>query len=382
VVQGTDTVKIAKPAWTPLGVTATLFAAQAAIYAILAAATGALRFRMFEIGNDFHYFYDAAGEWLAGRSPYQVDNFVTPPPGMVPALTVHWLPMARAQAVLTAVTIALLVIALWCFAAALGLKTRNRWGLLGVAALFVPAWMSLNGGNLDALMLVLLAFAYAARPRAARAVLLAASVVLKMYSALLVMVWAIERRWRMVAIAAVACAVLLLPFWRVLPGMVEALLTRAGRGGELYNISPAALAVLVLSGLGPWPWKIVYAAFWCGTFGYTVARSRAVEGAEELGTYTPWMIAAPLFVHYYCAILALPAFALLMKVSQERPLARAEWLALSGFLLLGIHPEFVPAYMGYTEVAYWPVTVVSSIMGGVGTTLLVIGMTGRARALA
>lgn len=209
--------------------------------------------------------------------------------------------------------------------------------------------------------------------------LLAASVVLKMYSALLVMVWALRRRWRMVAIAAVACALLLLPFWRVLPGMVEALLTRAGRGGELYNISPAALAVLVLRGLGPWLWKIVYAAFWCGTFGYTVARGRAVEGAEELGTYAPWMIAAPLFVHYYCAILALPAFALLMKVSQERPLARAEWLALSGFLLLGVHPEFVPAYMGYTEVAYWPVTVVSSIMGGAGTTLLVIGMAGRAR---
>jgi hypothetical protein len=364
--------------WGPLGVVGGIFLAQVAAYGLAAAYTRELRTNIFELGNgDFLYFYHAATAWLAGQSPYRDPQFVTPPASMLPAIALHRLPLGTAQRVFTVVTAALMGAGLWRFGGALGLTRRNRWGLLGVAAVFVPLWMLLNAGNMDGLMLALLLYASTARGKLTRAALLGASIAVKLYSGLLLVVLTVRDRLREAELVAVFAAVMTVPFWGVLSEMAVRLTGRGEKLLAVYNISPALLAELTLGWMGPWAWKVVFWTFWLGTLAIMLARTHKGSDAEDLAKFAPWMMAAPVLVFCYCAILALPTLALLLRSSQEGKTSPAEWRAIAGIVLLGLHPEFVPIYLHVPEIMYGPLSVVTWVMGSAGTTLLLIGMVHR-----
>jgi hypothetical protein len=359
-----------------------LFLGQIALYlmASLVFDYGTLRLRGFGTGDDFHFFYGAAGYWLSGASPYLEDAYVTPPPAMLPAALLHRLPMQTALLVFNLVTLPLMFAGLWKFGKAMELSRRNRLLYLAVAATFPPLWMTLNGGNVDGLMLALLLFAYAARRRITRAVLLACSIVVKVYSALMVVVLLRKREFAVVGLIAAVCLLALLPFWRLWPETIHALLFRTQRQNINFNISPAELFFFLFRFLGPVVWKVLYAAFWFGTFAYTLVRRGAAAEAESLAVFAPWMVSAPLLVFSYVGIIALPALALLLRTFQDRPLRRPEWLMIVGFLLLGFHPEFVANYWTLSFLTFAFLRGVVTATGCLGTSLLVIGATAAARA--
>lgn len=371
-----------RPVLSPARLLLIVFLGQIAFYlmASLVFDYGALHPGGFSAGDDYLFFHRAAQFWLSGFSPYREDAFVTPPPAMLPAALLHRFPMATAHLIFNLVNLPLLLLGLWQYGKAMALTRRNRFLYLAVAATFPPLWMTLNGGNVDGLMLILLLFAYSARRRITRAVLLACSIVLKVYSALMVVVLLRKREFAGVGLVAAACLLALLPFWHLWPEMIHALLFRTQRQNVNFNISPAELFYFLFRFLGPVVWKVLYAAFWFGTLAYTLARRGAAAEAESLAVFAPWMVSAPLLVFSYAGIIALPTFALLLRAFQERPLRRPEWLMIAGFLLLGFHPEFVANYWTLSFLTFAFLRGVVTATGCLGTSLLVIGATAAARA--
>lgn len=365
----------------PLRLVLIVFLGQILAFCVISLSTpiGFLYLDHFQVGDDYHYFRNAAERWLAGSSPYAQKGFVTPPTSLLPALVLRHLSATSAKEVFALVSALLIVVALWRFAAALGISRRHRAALLVAAFTFVPMWMLLNGSNYDGLMLALMIFAYSARSRMARAVLLASSIVLKVYSALMLVVMARKRQLAQLLLVVVLCAAALLPFWRLLPEMLAVLLYRGGSFsvGAYNNISPAALLMLAFSRFGPLAWKLPYALFWLGTLAYVLKRDRS-EGAESLATYVPWMIAAPPFVWAYAGVVVLPAFALLVRAAEERALRWYEWMGVLGFVLLDIHPEFAALILNLGWEVRKAGDLVTSICGSLGTTLLIFAAVARA----
>ena len=366
----------------PLTLVLAIFLGQLVAFCALALFTPShvLQLDVFQVGDDYQYFLNAAERWLAGSSPYLQHGFVTPPASMLPQIAMRHLPPETARDVFTAATSLLLAASLWRFAAALGIARRRRIPLLMVAFAFMPTWMLLNGSNYDGVMVALMMFAYSARSRIVRALLLASSVVLKVYSGMMLVVMTRRRQWVLLLLTVALSALALLPFWRLLPELLAVLLYRGGTYsvGAYNNLSPAALFMLALARFGPLAWKLPYALFWLGTLVYVLARDRS-EGAESLAVYVPWMIAAPPFVWAYAGVVVLPAFALLVRVSEQRALRWYEWMGVAGFVLLDIHPEFVALILNLGWEARKAGDLVTSVCGSLGTTLLMLAMVARVR---
>lgn len=369
---------------SPLRLSLIVLVGQVATYVatFLALRPGTSFFGVFTVGNDYRdYFYRAAGDWLTTGSPYR-HLFVAPPPSVMPAALLHGFAEPTSHAIYSLITVFLMALGLWRFSGALGLRQASRIGLLVSAATFLPIWLLVCGGNTDGLMLGGLLLGYSLRSRAGRALLLASTIVVKVYSALLLVVALRKRQWRFVGLTAAFCVLLLLPFWRLWPEALHLLLSRTGYEQVMYNISPAPLFYLALDRWGPLAWKLPYAVGWLGALSYTLRRNVDRNNAETLGTYAPFMISAPLLVLAYGGVMALPTFALMLRVAQDRPLLRREWLAIGGFLLLDFHPEFAVAFGSYTFAAFHDAKLAASLAGSIGTTLLVVATVCHARASA
>lgn len=368
---------------TPSRLLLILFVGQIAVYlmASLVFDYGELRLGGFGVGDDYQFFCNAAHYWLSGVSPYREHFYVTPPPAMLPAALLHRFPMATAHLIFNLITLPLLLLGLWKYGKAMALTRRSRVLYLAIAATFPPLWMTLNGGNVDGLMLILLLFAYSARRKITRAILLACSIVVKVYSALMVVVLLRKKDFAAIGLVTAACLLALLPFWHLWPEMIQVLLSRSQRQNINFTISPAEIFFFLFRFLGPVVWKVLYAMFWIGTFAYTLARRGDSADAEGLAVFAPWMVSAPLLVFSYAGIIALPALALVLRTFQDRPLRRPEWLMVVGFILLGFHPEFVANYWTLSFLTFAFLRAVVTATGCLGTSLLVIGATASAHAL-
>lgn len=366
---------------SPLRLSLIVLVGQVATYVatFLAVRPGTSFFGVFTVGHDYHdYFYRAAGDWLTTGSPHR-HLFVAPPPSVMPAALLHGFSEPTSHAIYSVITVCLMAFGLWRFSGALGLRQAARSGLLACSATFLPMWLLVCGGNTDGLMLGGLLLGYSLRSGAGRALFLAGTIVVKVYSAVLLVVALRKREWRLVGLTAAFSVLFLLPFWRLWPEALHVLLSRTGYEQVMYNISPAQLFYLVLHRWGALAWQLPYATCWLGALAYTLRRNVDRNNAETLGTYAPFMITAPLLVLAYGGVMALPTFALMLRVSQDRPLRRREWLAIAGFLLLDFHPEFAVAYGSYTFAAFHNAKLAASVAGAVGTTLLVVATVWRAR---
>lgn len=285
-------------------------------------------------GFDFEFFWAGARAWLAGTDPYRVFGFVTPPLSLLLPSLLAPLPLPRATAIFLAVNAVVLASALWWLAAR-GWTLRERVGFLLVAVLFVPAQWCVRGGNMDGLMLVLLVAAFTVRWPFPRALLLAASIGLKLYSVILLPVMLRRRQWRASAVTLALLVLLMLPFVRLWPAAWHALASR----GDRYaygSISPVAI-VYALGGIRPAVYKGIGLAFWLGTYLWTLWRDRGRQlNLALVARYAPWMFAWPALVFPYVGVLALVVLAHLLQVAQRRPLSRVEYCRFFGFLMLGL----------------------------------------------
>lgn len=335
--------------------------------------SGTSVFAGFTDGWDYRFFYQASQAWLAGKDPYRnVGGFVTPPLSLVvPSLLSH-LSAERSALVFRGCNLVLVPLSLWWYARALRLQVQTRMLLLLAASLFISAHECVRGGNLDGIMFALLVAAFSVRRRLTGALWLGASMATKAYSIVLLPVALRKRQWSFAACSVLAAFALLLPFHRLWPTALHALIGRNAR----YLATSIAFATLVyaLRGEITRGGNIVCLAFWGVTFLVALYRDHGKElSPGTLARYVPWMLAFPALVFSYVGVLALAVLASLVATSRRRPLRRAEYCVFIGFLLLGIHVEHAAYLLPLTYESYRFFHSYAAVVQSFGVVLMIVG---------
>lgn len=289
--------------------------------------------RLF-FGLDYYDFYRAATDWLHQIDPYLRGRLYTPPSSILVGLAFSWLPFPLAAFLVLLLNIGLVYLSLKALSRQFGLSRANERALIGITFTFYPFYFLVERGNLDGIMLALLVFGFASRRTAVRALMLGASVAVKIYSGLLFALMLLRKRnWNVVSGGALVFLILQLPFIYLVRSFVEAI---AGRTDLLRldeNISPAVVVSVLFGGMGPW--KLVFLLLWLGTLLYRVSRDRGENMAQMWPVYVPWMISFPTLVYPYSGVLALALVALIAGECQRRQPRNSEKMVLVGFGLLG-----------------------------------------------
>jgi len=286
---------------------------------------------------DFGDFY------LAGRfhshhvSVYRTGGFVWPPFSMLVGLLFQSIDFAKARYLWLALNLGFVVAALAGFARQVALSARNTLLLFMIAGLFYPLYFLLERGHIDGLMLACLVFAFRARHWALRSLLYGLSIGLKLYSALLVLVLARKKCWAMLAGGIAVSVLLQLPWPDLALEYPQVLLRRTtSQWIMVENISPAPLFYSALGFIGQPVWKLAFLAFWLLTLLWSLLHLRAEKnGSTDWVLFVPWMIAMPLVVYPYSAVLTLPLLAYLAKQMEGGRWGLAELLFAVGFVLVG-----------------------------------------------
>ncbi len=187
------------------------------------------------LGLDFLSNYYAANHWLRGGDPYS-EPFNDPlgrpicyPPVVLPLFA--WCGLLSARAAVVVWTVALAAFAV--LGAVVAWRTRRQLGLTDLPLPFVlaavlcstPVLFALERGNWDLMVLVPLTIAaWALREKSAArdglaGACLALAAWLKLYPALLVLVFLVQRRYRALGVFAAVCAGLVALYWPQFPQM-------------------------------------------------------------------------------------------------------------------------------------------------------------------
>jgi len=287
-------------------------------------------------GMDFGDFY------LAGRfhshhvSVYRTGGFVWPPFSMLVGLLFQSVGFAKARYLWLVLNLGFVVAALVGFARQIALSTRNTLLLFMIAGLFYPLYFLLERGHIDGVMLACLVFAFRARHWALRSLLYGMSIGLKLYSALLVVVLARKRRWAMLAGGIAVSLLLQFPWPDLALAYPQVLLKRTSQWTMVENISPAPLFYSALGFIGQPVWKLAFLAFWLLTLLWSLMHlGTGKNDSAEWVLFVPWMIAMPLVVYPYSAVLTLPLLAYLARQMEGRRWSVSELLFAVGFVLVG-----------------------------------------------
>ncbi len=330
----------------------------------------------FTFGIDFRYFYDAAGHFLAGRSPYLEINFYPLPPALYLPMTLHHLPFATALWAYRIISATLVIAAMFWLCRQLKLTALNTAVMMLITLTYGPFYSELADANLDALVLAMLVAACVRRP-ALRAAYLALSVGTKVYSALLIPVLALRRRWRELLWTAAVLLLLHLPFLLYLPGGISSVLHRSTILHMNGNQSPAVLFILLFGAGRVRAWRAAYVILWGGTLLLRMAKDakNKTRSADERFlslTYLPWMAAAPVQVYYYTSTILLPVIAVLIRTHQHRRLNWAEWTMAAGFFLTGLYPWVFLSVLPLTDPNLARAAATPMLLAAVGVTAMII----------
>jgi Glycosyltransferase family 87 len=337
--------------------------------------------RNFYVGFDFSHFFKSADLWIGHRSPYANPAFPAPPASLIPYVLLHRLPERTAHELFFVVMMLLVVITMGVFCYKLRLTRENTVLAFIVMFTFAPFYASLNGGNIDSLMLVLLLGAVLVRRQWIQDLLLGISIALKVYSAVILVEWIVRRRWQRFARALLAAILITVPFYPYVGDMVRRLLWRTSAEFSHENISPAA-AFQALLGHGRLAMAL-YLLFWGTTFVLMLYYgSKDREGTDEFETLRllPWMMTFPSLVLSYVGIIALPIIALLFGQSQSRELTFWERVSLVGIALLNFYPLVFARLLPLTDAAMVRCTALFNPLNAIGTTLILIGICAQRRA--
>jgi hypothetical protein len=326
-------------------------------------------------GIDFKDFYIAALDYVGGLDPYLRERFNKPPLGALfvfPFLGIGLFDAARTFFLFNAASV---VSALWIVCRAL--RARAFAQLMIVCATSLPVYFLLDRGNLDGLVMLLVASAAMGISEAGLGAALWAAAALKFYPLLLVLPFIAMRRWRALLCFAVCTAVSLAAFLPLWLGFFHSLGARAALQVGPENYSPMWLLISGVDMLTAQHASAVMIGTAGGLLLYMTALGTALvidfvsppktRETTLLGVllYTPFLAAAPLTVYPYVTVvllLLIPAhtwsrsrqpvwtnaiFVLAMALIGIQALA---WSSLTGLQWL----DFLPA-LGIILVTIWSV---------------------------
>ncbi len=299
-------------------------------------------------GWDYNAYHVAATHWLQGVDPYTEPRFVTPPTALLVATLFAWLDFAWAHQAFFPCNLALVLISLYVLASRLGLPRRTSLLVVMIALVYYPFYALLERGNIDGVMLALIAFAYTSRNRLLRAALVAVSISLKLYTVIILGLYARRRRWLPLVAIVAFVLVTQLPFLNFETSFFHTLTTRVARIRVNENISPAAVVWFI----GVTWWQPLFLAFWAGTLGYVLWRDGQPADRMDFVKYVPWMITLPTLVYIYSATLYLLVLTVLCAEWQRRCLDESDRLFVAGFLLTGVQAVAITSNFSNRSVAW------------------------------
>lgn len=222
-----------------------LFAAFALQLQVLAIASlwlqsGTIFVKRYFFGLDFCDFVHAASLQRGGSNPYSDNRFVTAPLSLLigragllwPHQSAHWFFVFN---------LALLGISLQILLRAFSIPMRSALWIWAITFSFYPVYFLLERGNLDIVMLFCVAIVISTRNSLLRAIALAASVNLKLYSILLTLPFLVRRRWLYVIALLFSIALLAVPYSSLYPSFLHSLLTRGATVTGTENLSPGLI---------------------------------------------------------------------------------------------------------------------------------------------
>lgn len=330
---------------------------------------GPLFVTRFIFGLDFADFYNAAGDWLAGMDPYARGRLYTPPSSILVGLAFHWTSFAIARLLFFFVNIALVYASLRALSRQFQLTRANESALLGITAVFYPFYFLVERGNLDGIMLALLVFGFRSRNSLFRAGMVGASLAVKVYTGLMVLVLLRKRSWKVAGLAVLVVLLLQVPFAALAPNFIQAVSGRSELFRMDENISPAALFKLVLFAAGGDFWKLAFLLTWAATLLVRLLHAGGGDLRETWPTFVPWMISFPIVVYPYSGVLALSLVALIAAHAQQRKILNSEAVVLIGFGLLGFQAIAWTAFGARSALALVLIHSVCSL----GTLLMLLG---------
>jgi Glycosyltransferase family 87 len=217
--------------------------------------------------------------------------------------------------------------------------------LFGIGSMFFPLIFVVERGNLDGFMLMLVVLSLILKNPIARGVALGISVGLKLYTVLLLVPLALNRRRKQAAAMLLALAVLFLSFYPLFFSFLHSQMARSGETYLVENICPAALASIFGSFGGSRAFKGIYLALWLISYVFMLVRQRRSSCDVQTIYSLPWMIAIPFLVMPYTGILLLPVLVLRARqIAIQGLMTVYDYLFLIGFLLVGAPPKALTDY--------------------------------------
>lgn len=316
--------------------------------------------KMF-LGNDFSFFYTAAGALRAGANPYTVPGFVTPPTfaRFVQLLGVDRIPFEKAAALMFwASLLALVLSTALCAALLWEGRPSDRPKAFGFALLVFatgfPAFFLIDRGNIDGFVLlpVTLALGLLAKARPGRdwmewlgGMALGLAIAFKIYPVLLLWPAAILGRFRFClgALAVVAIAMFSDPthwaFFLFERGAQRSLWMVVDEGVGVFTFVRLLADLLQGAGgpeIGNGIARSIAAVLFLGLFGgMSVAawrlapRTRPENAWKSIACFLPFAVSVPQVVYAYCLVQLLPflfAVAALHGQKNAGPDERRAWM--------------------------------------------------------
>jgi len=180
--------------------------------------------------------------------------------------------------------------------------------------------------------LLLICSAVIVRDQRLRSALIACSIVLKVYSLLLLGVIIAARRFRLALHTALLAIVLVLPFHTLILPYIMIAVTRTAQFTAVENLSPAVILGSFCKHL---PGKLVFITFWAASLLRASWRHRELLFEERLIVCLPWMAAFPLQVYPYTGVLLLPVLAWKLGNLHTFRNKIEQRVFLAGFILVG-----------------------------------------------
>jgi hypothetical protein len=190
-------------------------------------------------------------------------------------------------------------------------------------------------------MLILICSAVIVKDQRLRAVLIASSIVLKVYSLLLLGGMLAAQRFRLVLYTVLSAVLLVLPFHSLVLPYVVIAVTRTAQFTAVENLSPAVILGSLCKHL---PGKLIFITFWAGSLLRASWRHRELPFEERLIVCFPWMAALPLQVYPYTGILLLPVLAWKIGSLHTSTNKIERRMFLAGFILVGTQQAALNEY--------------------------------------
>lgn len=318
---------------------------------------------------DFGDFYLAAIYYSRHLSPYATGGFVWPPFSILVGMVFKSMPFETARYWWLALNLGFVVASLIGYARQINLSAKSTALLCMVASIFYPVHFLLERGHVDGLMLACLVFAFRVRHWALRSLLFGMSIGIKLYSALLLALLARKKQWAVLAGGIVASLLLQLPWLSLALTYPQVVARRTSQWIVVENITPAPLFFSVFGSLGQPVWKGTFLIFWLLTLMWALLSLNTDKNdSSDWVRFVPWMIAMPLVVYPYSAVLTLPLLAYQAKQVEGRVWGASEWLFVAGFVLLGTQQnawvELLSQFTDKTSLVY--------LLNSLGTALLMV----------